>query len=121
MVEVDPFSFHDERPFVDLRMDRADVLAEHPDEEELNCTEEVDSDQERRQAKLKLVPEHELGDEVPDRDEQADYGDGESRHRGEAERHLGVIGDTQHGDVVQGEEIILRFVIIRCICGKQCR
>jgi hypothetical protein len=97
---------------VDLSVDRPDVLAEHSDEEELHCAEEVDADQQGRESELELVPEQELGDQVAHGHEQADDRDGETGHRREAERHLGVIGDAQHRHVVEAEEVVLRAAAV---------
>src|SRR5664280_2165821 len=72
-----------------------------PDEEELHSSEEVDADQEWRCAQLQFIPEHELGDEIPESHQQTEHGNGESRHGGDAQGYLRVVGDAQHGYVVQ--------------------
>src|SRR5664280_16854 len=96
-VEVDALLLHHERSLVHLGVDRADVLADNPDEEELHGAEEVDADQEWRQAELNLIPEHELRDEIPKSNKQAEHGDGKSCHGGDAKGHLRVVGNSEHG------------------------
>ena len=56
LVEVDPLPLDDQRALADLRVDRADVLAEHADEEQLDGAEEVDADQEGREPELQRRP-----------------------------------------------------------------
>src|SRR4051812_12032821 len=89
-------------------MDRPDVFAQYPDEEELNGTEEVNPDQQRGEAELELVPEHQLRHEVPDSHEQAYDRNHEAGHGCEPKRDLRMIGDPEHRHVIQTEEVVLR-------------
>lgn len=57
-IEVDALLLDDERAMVDLRLDRADVLTQDPDEEQLHATQEVDPDDERRKTEVERLPPH---------------------------------------------------------------
>ena len=100
------------RPVVDLRLDRADVLAEDADEQELHAAEEVDADEQRRQAKVERLPEHELQHEVDERDPQGQDREEKAGHHGQAQRYLGVVRDAEHGEVVQRVEVVLGDAVL---------
>ena len=90
-------------------MDGADVLAEHADEEQLNRAEEVDPDDEGREPEVECVPPCQLQDEVDQGYREGQDREGEPSHRRDAQRHLGVVRDAQHGRVVEAEEVVLRL------------
>jgi len=52
-------------------------------------------------------PGHEE-EEVAHRHQQTEKRHSETHHRGQAQRHLAVIGNAEHGDIVKDVEIILR-------------
>src|SRR5262249_40844462 len=72
IVEIDALLLDDERTVSHLRVDRADVLAEDAEEEQLHRRHGKQADDDRRDADREAIPEHQLHDEVDKRREQAD-------------------------------------------------
>src|SRR5450756_330141 len=106
-VEIDALLLDRQRPMVHLCVNGSYVLAEDADEEELHATEEVHADHERRQAEVEGVPHGQLEDEVDHGHEQGDDRQSEAGHGRQPQRHLGVVGDPQHGHIVERVEVVL--------------
>ncbi len=75
-----------------------------------SCTDDMKKNPIRIGARPKLnsVPEEQLGDEIPQREQEAQRRHPEPQHRRQPERDLRVIDDAEHGKVVQGIEVVAR-------------
>ncbi len=88
-------------------MDRADILPQHTDKEELDGANEEHPDDQWGDAQLELIPEEQLGDEVAEAEEEADQGHAKADKGGEPQRRLGVVGEPEHRQIPEGEEVVL--------------
>ena len=64
MIEVDPLAFDNQGAFLHLSIDGPDILTQNADGNQLDRAKEKYPDYQRRDANRKIVPEHELVNEV---------------------------------------------------------
>src|SRR6266850_5784191 len=96
---VEALALDDKRQLADLRVHRADVLADDADEEELHRREEEHADDHGGQAHLESAPEHELQHQVDDGQQQAQAREHEADQGSDADRHARVLGDAEQRHV----------------------
>lgn len=89
-----------------LGVDRANILPHNPQEKELHRREEENTHDQRRQSQGEAAPEQQFIDKVENGDENAECRRDKAKHGGHTQRHLGVVGDAQHGHIVQGIKVI---------------
>ena len=105
-VEIDPFLFHHQWPFLHLGINRTDVFPDNANKKELHRTEKEQADNEGRGPQRKLIPKNQFGDEIPHGNKKAGDGHREPQHGGQPQGNLGVIGDSQHGNIIQRVKIV---------------
>ena len=106
LVEVDPLFFGDERTLEHQGVDRADVLADDAEGDELDGAEEEEAEDDGGDADAETAPEDQLVNEVEHAGQKADQGRAETREDDESQGHLGQIGNAQHGEVVEEVEAV---------------
>src|ERR1700755_189995 len=104
--EINTFFFGNEWTVLDNRMDRSDILPYDSERNELYRPEKEKSDHCWCQAKLELVPEDELGDQVAESSEQAEKSEDETPEDNKAKWNLGQVRDAEHRHVIQGVKVI---------------
>ena len=87
--KVNTFFFGNEWAVLDNRMDRPHIFSDDPKRNELYRPKKEKSDHGWCEAKLELVPEDELGDQVAEPGEETEEGEYKPAKDDEAERNLG--------------------------------
>src|SRR6185503_15790461 len=87
-------------------MDGADVLADDAEGDELDGTEEEESEDNGGDADAETTPENQLVNEVEHAGKKADEGRQKSSEDDETQGHLREIGNAQHGEVVEEIEAV---------------
>ena len=88
-LKINAFFFGDEWAVLDNRMDRPHIFSDDPKRNELYRPKKEKSDHGWCEAKLELVPEDELGDQVAEPGEKTEEGEYKPAKDHEAERNLG--------------------------------
>lgn len=106
LLAVDPFFFRDKRPAQDEGVDGADVFADDAEGDELDGAEEKESKDHRSDPDIEVGPEDQLVDEIKHSNQEAEKCRNEAGKDNKAQRHLGKIRDAQHGEVIEGIEVL---------------
>lgn len=89
-------------------MNGANVLADDAQCDELNGSQEEKAENQRSNAYRKAVPEHEFVGQIEDTHDKAYECRNEAAEDYQAQRDLGEVGNAEHGQVVEGIEVVFR-------------
>ena len=104
--EIDPLLLDDQRPLHDALVDGEDILADQPDEKDLDRSQKQHAQKHGCHTCQETVPPDQLHDQVDESDKKARHAAERADKRGDPQPRLRIGGKAQHGRVVQPVEIV---------------